>query len=111
VQEVVAVGVDDPIYVEEACAVGVWRDAPRVEELRRFCRAPLAPWQVPRHIAAWAGHLPASAKHQIDRKAVTPGPRQALADHRPARANRKIDRNAVKAGRRLADADDRLAGG
>lgn len=81
VEEIVVVPVPDPVYVEEACAVVVWRGGePRVEELRAFCRERLVSWKEPRYILGWSDYLPELANHKIDRRAVRRGVRLDEAD-------------------------------
>lgn len=85
VREVVVVPVPDPVFVEEACAVVVWADAPDPAGLRRHCVARLAAWQVPRYVATWDTALPKLASFKVDRRAVRAGLDVTAADDRGPR--------------------------
>lgn len=71
VAEVVTVAVPDPIFIEEACAVVVWKDEqPELSSLRRYCESKLATWKNPRYILTWESSLPKLANLKIDRAAI-----------------------------------------
>ena len=95
VREVVVVGVPDPVFVEEACAVVAWAGPPDPAGLRAFCAGRLASFQVPRYVAAWPGALPKLSNHKIDRQAVRAGLDLSAADDRgPRSAAAKEDGHA-----------------
>jgi len=94
VDEVAVVAVPDPIFVEEACAVVVWRDGvPRVDALRQYCDGRLASWKSPRYIVSRTRPLPKLANLKLDRSALVAETHVAEADDREAgRAGRERDR-------------------
>jgi acyl-CoA synthetase (AMP-forming)/AMP-acid ligase II len=94
VAEVAVVAVPDPIFVEEACAVVVWRDGlPHVEALRRYCDERLASWKSPRYIVSRTRPLPKLTNLKLDRRALVAETDLDEADDRqPGRARRGRER-------------------